>query len=343
MSKYHCFNILMTFTVLSFLIHPGCAMKDDISSNDNFPVLTGDYFGQVPPGKEPELFAPGLISTGLFTRDIAMTPEGDEIFFTSVVGRYAITQILHTRRIDGVWTSPEVASFCGNIDYMDAEPFITPDGKRLLFLSNRPDTTNGKPVNQDIWAVDRTEDGWSEPYNIGPPINTEAPEFYPSVTMDGTFYFTRSVGRSSYIFRSLLIDGKYGEPEKLPEQINSTNQQYNAFIAPDESYIIVPTGGREDCLGGDDYYICFRNADDTWTEPVNMGNPVNSRYGSEHSAYLSPDGRYLFFMSARMSDKIVLPNGRITRDLMLRMHNEPEGVQASIYWMDASFIEGLRP
>jgi hypothetical protein len=343
MSKYHSFRNILIITILSSLIHHGCISGDDCTTTATFPVLTGDYFGQAPPGKDPELFAPGLISTELFTRDIAMTPEGDEIFFTSVVGRYNITQILHTRRIDGVWTSPEVALFSGNIDYMDAEPFITPDGKRLLFLSNRPDTVNGKPANQDIWAADRTEDGWSDAYNIGGPINTEAPEFFPSVTRDGTFYFTRNVGRNSFIFRSRLIDGKYEEPEKLPEQVNSLNQQYNAFIAPDESYIIVPSGGREDCLGGDDYYIFFRNSDDTWSEPINMGTQVNSKYGSEHSAYLSPDGRYFFFMSGRISDDIVFPNNRITRDIMLRMHNGPGEILSSIYWMDASFIKDLKP
>ena len=39
--------------------------------------------------------------------------------------------------------------------------------------------------------MDREGDGWGEPYNLGPPVNSDAPEYYPSVTSDGTLYFTR--------------------------------------------------------------------------------------------------------------------------------------------------------
>ena len=61
--------ILWTFPLLL-----SCATQE---SPDAFPELRGDYLGQVPPGDEPEIFAPGILSTGLYTRDIAMTPEGD--------------------------------------------------------------------------------------------------------------------------------------------------------------------------------------------------------------------------------------------------------------------------
>jgi hypothetical protein len=46
-----------------------------------------------------------------------------------------------------------------------------------------------------------------------------------------------------------LIDGKYQEPEKLPPQVNSGLTQYNAFIDPDEKYLIVPVNGRNDTFG----------------------------------------------------------------------------------------------
>ena len=84
--------------------------------------------------------------------------------------------------------------------------------------------------------------------------------------------------------------------------MNSTNYQYNAFIAPDESYIIVPNGQRSDGFGGTDYYISFRNEDDTWVGPFNLGSEVNSPFGKEWSAYVSSDGAYLCFMSDRRSD-----------------------------------------
>ncbi len=311
---------------------------------EGFPILKGEYLGQQLPGTEPELFAPGIISTGMFTRDIAMTPDGREIYFTAVLGRYRITQILFTRWIGGTWTEPEIAPFSGNPDYMDAEPFVTPDGRRLLFLSTRPDSAGGVPEgDQEIWVVDRSGEGWSEPYNLGAPVNTRNAEFFPSVTNDGTIYFTRSEGRNSYIFRSRMVDGKLSEPVKLPSQVNSTGIQYNAFISPDESYLIFASAGREDCLGGDDYYVCFKDSGDSWTEPINLGARVNTTDGSEHSPYVSPDGKFFFFMSARIGDKFDQGNGKLTRDMMLKMHNEPAGGLPGIYWMEASFIEGLKP
>jgi dipeptidyl aminopeptidase/acylaminoacyl peptidase len=337
------FSVMLVTAVLFLSISAsGCGGRAEEPVAGSFPVLTGDYFGQTPPGDEPELFAPGLISTALFTRDVAIPPDGNELYFSAIVGMYNITQILCTKRVDGVWTKPEVVTFSGNPDYMDVEPAFSPDGKRLLFLSNRPDTVRGTPEGQNIWAVDRAGDGWGEPYNIGPPVNSEAAEFFPSFTNDGTLYFTRTAEGRTDIYRSRLVDGAYAEPERLPDEVNSTSVQYNAFIARDESYLILCTGGREDCLGGDDYYICFRNDQDEWTEPINMGEKVNTTGGREHSPYVSPDGKYFFFMSARTLDGEG-HESRMTRDLMLKMHGEPGGGQAGIYWMDASFIETLRP
>ena len=334
----------LTITVITVFFLTGCANKP-LSRQDNpFPVLTGEYFGQIPPGNEPKIFAPGLISTGLFTRDIAMTPDGKEIYFTAVIGFYRITQILCTKNINGVWTKPEVASFSGNPDYMDAEPAISPDGSKFLFLSTRPDSVNGiEAGSQNIWMMDKIRDSWGEPYTPGPPITTEASEFFPSVTRDGTLYFTRNEGRASYIFRSRLVNGKYTDPEKLSEKINSTAAQYNAFISPDESYLIVPVAGREDGLGGDDYFISFRNQDDSWSDLINMGDKINTPGGREHSPYVSPDGKYFFFMSARMKKVFEHPEGGMTRDLMLRMSREAGGGSVGIYWVDSSFIEELRP
>ncbi|MBN2185303.1 MAG: PD40 domain-containing protein [Candidatus Krumholzibacteriota bacterium] len=330
--------------LITALFMTSCENKT-VSRQDNpFPVLKGEYFGQIPPGSEPKVFAPGLISTGLFTRDIAMTPDGKEIYFTAVIGFYRITQILVTKNTGGVWTKPEVASFSGNPDYMDAEPAISPDGSKFLFLSTRPDSANGiEAGNQNIWMMDRIGGSWGAPYTPGPPITTEAAEFFPSMTNDGTLYFTRNEGRANYIFRSRIVDGIYTEPEKLPENINSTTQQYNAFISPDESYLIVPVAGHKDGLGGDDYFISFRNKDDIWSELINMGDKVNTPGGREHSPYVSPDGKYFFFMSERMKKAFEHPEGGMTRDLMLRMSGEPGGGTAGIYWVDASFIEELRP
>lgn len=306
--------------------------------------LSGPYIGQEPPGAEPELFAPGIVTSGLSTRDVAILPDGSEIYFGLFLPNYKFAAIAYTRLDDGRWTRPEIAPFSGK--YRDLEPCISPDGSKLFFLSYRPLETGGEATdNEDIWVVDRVDDGWGEPYNIGPPVNSEAGEFFPSVTNDGTLYFTRfnTQTRGNEILRSRFVDGRYAEPERLPDQVNCGRDRFNAFVAPDESYSIVPAFGMEDSVGSVDYYIVFRNPDDTWSEPVNMGDKVNTDGAQEYSPYVTRDGKYFFFMSSRTRFDEGYHNLSLTLADILEIHKAPEHGNSSIYWMDAGFIEGLRP
>jgi hypothetical protein len=315
---------------------------------DGAPRPDGPYVGQTPPGDTAEVFAPGIVSTGMYTRDVAMTPDGRELYFGVMVGGLAV--IMETRLGPDGWSEPEVAPFSRDPRYFDLEPAISPDGSTFYFLSTRlppgqepSESEVRRWVNQDIWAMDRVGEGWGEPYNLGPPINTEASEFFPSVTRDGTMYFTRGDDTGeSHIYRSRLVDGRYGEPEKLGPEVNSTPSQYNAFIAPDESYLILCTGGRDDSLGGTDYYVVFRDEDDVWSGPVNLGAAVNTPGGGEFSPYVSPDGRYLFFMSSRRRPLADLP-ATLHRDDLERLHQRPGNGTAGIWWIDAGFLEELRP
>jgi hypothetical protein len=312
-----------------------------------FPRLTGDYLGQAPPGAEPQLFAPGIVSTGMYVRDIAMTPDGDELYYGLALGNFTV--IMQTKRVDGAWTKPEVAPFSADPTHFSFEPHISPDGQRFFFLSTRPrdgsampDDQRGQWVNEDIWVMDRIADGWSDPYNLGPPVNTDSSEFFPSVTDDGTLYFTRSfTGGQSFIYRARWTGDGYAPPERLPAQVNSTSAQYNAFIAPDESYLIVPVFGREDSYGRTDYYVVFRNADDEWSEPINLGDRVNTPRNGEYSPFVSRDGEYFFFMSTRGSSWDAVPD-TLTHDYLLSVFGAPQNGNADIYWMRAAFIDELR-
>ena len=315
----------------------------------DWPALAGDYLGQLPPGDTAEIFAPGLVTTGTYTRDVAMTPDGSELYFGVLLG--PVAAIIQIRRgPDGVWGEPEVAPFSTDSRFFNLEPAISPDGSRFMFLSTRvegrePEADEMRAwVNQDIWAMDRKADGWGEPYNLGAPVNTDDSEFFPSMTRDGTLYFTRAPadGGESYVYRSRLRDGVYLEPERLGPRVNSTSNQFNAFIAPDESYLILCTGDREDTLGGTDYYVAFRSSDDRWSEPINLGPVVNTERAGEFSPYVSPDGRYLFFMSTRLGARDRIPD-TLTWDYIQGYRLMPEIGNAGIYWVDASFIQALRP
>jgi hypothetical protein len=248
-------------------------------------------------------------------------------------------------RTDDVWSEPVVAPFSG--EYLDLEPCISPDGERFFFLSTRPQPGQEEKegwVYQDIWAMDREGDGWGEPYNLGPPVNSEASEYFPSLTVDGTLYFTREGEDGvSATYRSRFSDGAYLEPERLGPEVNCGTNRFNVFVAPDESFAVVPALGMEDSLGGVDYYVTFRADDDTWSAPINMGPEINQPDGREWSASLSPDGAYLFFMSSRLVEGAELPFEATTMSQLLTIGAQPGRGSSDIWWVSTEVIEQLRP
>ncbi len=127
----------------------------------------------------------------------------------------------------------------------------------------------------------------------------------------------------------------------MPAQVNSGQVQFNAFVAPDESYLIVSVFGRSDSMGGTDYYIVFRNDSDDWSDPVNMGEPVNSPHGGEYSAFVSRDDQFLFFMSARPGPLGELPDS-LTLDHLEATYDGPGNGNPDIYWIRADLIDELR-
>ncbi len=335
-------NRLWFITIFVLLwIGLGSAQEQQV----HFPALNGPYLGQHPPGQTPVLFAPGFVTTGLFTRDVAMTPDGKEFYFGVVLGTYSYSTIVGTILGNDGWSEPEVVPFAADPSYKTGEPFISPDGKKFFFASNRPIT--GKEPSEsdfDLWVMDHTPHGWGEPQNLGLPINTTAGEYFPSVTNDGTLYFTREItGGSNDIYRSHWLNGTYSEPEKLPQQINCGKAQFNAFISPDESYLIVPIFGRKDSKGSTDYYVVFRNPNDTWSEPINLGDEINTKGGNEYSPYVSPDGKFFFFMSARLRPDAFQPGEKLTYKKLLELHDLPGSGNPSIFWVDAKVITELKP
>ena len=156
--------------------------------------------------------------------------------------------------------------------------------------------------------MDRDGDAWGEPYNLGPPINSDAPEYFPSVTTDGTIYFTREgEDRVSATWRSRLVDGAYRSLRCSVRRSTAAATGSTSLSRRTRAFAIVPNVGREDAIGGVDYYVVFRSDDDTWSEPINMGPAINQPEGREWSASLSPDGKYLFFMSSRAYGETEVP------------------------------------
>ena len=315
----------------------------------SFAACHGPYLGQKQPGAAPELFAPGFVCTGMSERDVAIAPDGREIYFGVMSASAA--SIMVTRLENGRWTEPAVAPFAADSRYLHFEPCLSADGKRMLFLTTRPtagEETKSGWANQNIFAADRVEDGtWGEPYDLGAPVNTTGTEFFPSLTRDGTLYYSCGAPRSGHlkIVRSRFVDGRYQVPDTLPEAVNGKGVPYNAFIAPDESYLIACVEGRADGAepGWPQYFIFFRDAQDRWSEGVCLGKDVSPVGGNAGSAYVSPDGKYLFFGSTKPREIETTPGNPVSLRTLREANSRPRNGNSDIYWMEASFLDRLRP
>jgi Tol biopolymer transport system component len=251
------------------------------------------------PPTETTLLAESFISTSINERDFALSPDGTEIYFTISTPQSTFQTIVLSTLEKSGWSKPEIVSFAGK--FSDLEPAFSDDGKKMYFASNRP-LTGGKPKDFDIWVVERQGKLWGEPKNLGEPINTELDEFYPSITKKGNLYFTaqyqQGIGKED-IFMAAWKNDHFEKPFALDTAVNSKNYEFNAFVDPDEQFILYTSYGRKDDMGRGDLYMSVKDAKGKWLPSKNLTTLNSNRL--DYCPYVSPDKKILLFTSERNS------------------------------------------
>lgn len=237
-------------------------------------------------------------------RDITISKNEDEVYLTIQSPDEQVSKIAYAIKEKNKWSKPQLVSFTSN--HRDIEPFLSGDGLRLYFASNRPlHDSISKSKDYDIWYVERKnqKSKWSNPINLGFPINSEFDEFYPSVATNGNLYFTsenpKSLGKDD-IYVSHLKNNKYSEPENLGNNINSVGYEFNAFISPDEKFILFTGYGRPDGLGSGDLYISYKDKLGNWEVAKNLGSSINSK-AMDYCPFYDAKNKTLYFTSKRNS------------------------------------------
>ena len=280
----------------------------------------------------PAVFEPGIINTGLSERDFALSPDETELFYTLQGKPGTFQTILHrTKDRKGNWSAPAIAPFAGI--FSDLEPAFSPDGNKLFFSSNRP--LSGSAIKDfDIWMVEKENGTWGTARNIGSPVNTTADEFYPSVSAKGTLYFTATyktgTGREDIWF-SKFENGRYQEVQQMDTAVNSKMYEFNAFVSPDENYIIFTSYGRKDDKGSGDLYMSVKDAGGKWLPAKNL-SLINSEK-LDYCPFLSFDQKKLFFTSERSIIKKTYLDGPVKFEQLLKEFSNAQNGNGDIYWI----------
>ena len=315
--------VAIIFLFQSAFVYCQTTLKD-------FPVLTGPYLGQKPPGLVPEMFAPGIVSTGNHEHSSPVfTPDLKEIYWSTVLrenGKFVGRPTYFMKMINGVWNKPEIPIFSKNFTTCE-NPFISPDGEKIYFAVGKTPI----PEEFTFYFVNRVGDGWSEPVKLnGLEIKANDDGFSPSVSKNGTIYYSSFYEKSKAgfgLYYSKMVNGEYQKPVLMEEKFNKLNVDWTPYIAPDESYIIF-SSSRDGEYGNGDLYICFREKDGSWGKVINMGDKINTK-AQERFPNVSPDGKYLFFNRMQKIEG-ANPNG-------------PGNGWGDVYWVNAKVIEELRP
>jgi len=248
----------------------------------------------------PTLFIPGDHGDAVSP---AFTPDGNTVYFMR--GSDQGASVMASRRVNGQWSAPVVASFSGH--WRDGDPSMAPDGSFLVFASNRPATKDGQPIDavrngkvfkgqgMNLWRVDRKGDGWSEPLRLPDAVNTCNSTFAPSIAQDGSIYYIGCAPDG--VLRPLHAayeNGHYTAPYVVAVG-DKRAQIRDVAIAPDRSFMVFSI--KVDPKQPYRLAISFHTAQN-WSEPQDLGDAVN---GGTHSmgSQLGCDHRTLYYSSDR--------------------------------------------
>jgi outer membrane protein OmpA-like peptidoglycan-associated protein/tetratricopeptide (TPR) repeat protein len=168
--------------------------------------------------------------------------------------------------------------------------------QNLVYLGN-----NKGYGSCDIFYTEKINGKWTKPQNVGPPINTANWETQPSFSSDGkTLYFVRGGSRNhvgDIYFSEIGNDGKFKEPIKLGDNINTLKNEQSVFIHPDNKTLYFSSNGRVG-MGKTDIYMSRKQEDDSWGPAINLGYPINT-VDQEFKLVVSPDSKHAYFSSKR--------------------------------------------
>jgi outer membrane protein OmpA-like peptidoglycan-associated protein len=240
----------------------------------------------------------------------SMTADGKTLYFTSsrqstnskayIDRKDYGDDIFSSKRLDTGWTPPLALPPPINSKDDEGAISISADGQTVFYSLCRRSDGFG---DCDIYSSDLHGATWSAPKNLGPAFNSAQWDAQPSVSPDGfTMYFSSrrpgSIDGSEDIWvANKNTDGTWGRPVNLGAPVNTSASERSPFIANDGKTLYFSSNGHPG-FGGHDIFMTRKRDDGTWTEPVNLGSPINSS-GDDEFLTIPAKGDKIFYASQR--------------------------------------------
>jgi hypothetical protein len=231
-------------------------------------------------------WTPPAVSTDRFESHVAIDPRTKDLYFVRSAPDFTGWKLFVSTCGKHGWEAPKPPSFAG--DGLEADPWFTPDGSTLYFISSR--STDGQHHDDlDLWKISRDAQGaWGTPQRLPEPLNSRAQEWFPRMGADGWLWFGSGrpggFGKTD-IWRARETSPGHWEVQNAGPAINTDGQEYEAERSRDGKHLIINTA---DAM----YESTFDGK--SWTPRIRMPADINVN-GSEIGALLSPSGHSILF------------------------------------------------
>jgi hypothetical protein len=254
------------------------------------PVSVGNGINTTEDEYWPSITADGL--TLMFTRQTkefdrnSPFKEGQEDFYLSYFS-------------NNIWQKAFNAGAPLNTSQNEGAQTLSSNGRYMFFTAcNRI----GGLGSCDLYFSALIDGKWSEPSNLRSPVNTPFWESQPSTSSDGrTLYFSSNrpggSGGKDIWYSQLNDNNLWTNPVNMGKSINTEGDEMSPFIHFDGRTLYFSSDGRVG-MGGFDIYVTRMKDDSTWTEPLNLGYPINT-YNDEMGLVIESGGQKAYFSSIR--------------------------------------------
>lgn len=238
------------------------------------------------------------------TRDYSpyITPDGSKLLFNRLLNNGAAgnEDFYISYYKDGHWTRAKNLGNIINTENNEGAQCMSVDGSYMFFT--RCNDKRNMSSGCDLYLTYKEKGQWTPPTPLGPPINTGDWESQPSFSADGrTLFFAAhrskegSGGADLYVSQ-LQADGKWSMPENLGPVVNSMGDENSPFIHPDGKTLYFSSNGHPG-MGRMDLFVTRKQADGTWSKPLNLGYPINTK-DDETNLIVTADGKTAYYASS---------------------------------------------